>query len=151
MLLGLGESLEGVVGLLAVPWHYSLLYVLALLLCPLFLCYLHLLPDFSVHFFFGLPLLCLCTPIVSVVVSGHTDPEPREKKCYFRSQRGPWETEEEDSVIKTSSTGSDIASFQTDLSEHRTLMGILRQGLSRRLSSQKTFFFFSLISHTATF
>ena len=50
MLLDLGESLEDVVGLLAVAYHRSLLYVLTLLLNPLSLCCRHLLPDFSVHF-----------------------------------------------------------------------------------------------------
>ena len=42
---GLGESLEGVLGLLTVSFHQSILYVLALLFNPLFLCCLHLLPD----------------------------------------------------------------------------------------------------------
>ena len=46
----LGESLEGVVGLFAVSLHNSLLYVLTLLLAPLFFCCLSLHPDFSVHF-----------------------------------------------------------------------------------------------------
>ena len=50
MLLGLGESFEGVVGLLAVSQNHSLLRVLALLLSSLSLCCRHLLPDFSVHF-----------------------------------------------------------------------------------------------------
>ena len=48
--LGLVKSLEDVVGLFAVSWQHSLLYVVALLLSPLFLGCLHLLPDFSVHF-----------------------------------------------------------------------------------------------------
>ena len=51
MLLGHGESLGGVVDLIAVSLHHSLLYVLALVLCPLFLCCLRLRPDSPVHFF----------------------------------------------------------------------------------------------------
>ena len=43
MLLGLGESFEGVVGLFAASCHHSLLYVPALLLNPLFFCCFHLL------------------------------------------------------------------------------------------------------------
>ena len=50
MLLELGESLGGVVRLLAVSCHHSLLYVLALLLNSLFLCCLHFLPNFFIHF-----------------------------------------------------------------------------------------------------
>ena len=49
MLMGVSESLEVVAGFLAVSRHHSLLYVLALLLSPLFLRCLRLLPDFSVH------------------------------------------------------------------------------------------------------
>ena len=49
MLLDLGESQEGVLGLLAVSWHHSLLCVLALLLSPPSLCCLHLHPDLSVY------------------------------------------------------------------------------------------------------
>ena len=78
ILLGLGESLEGVMGLLAVSLQHSLLHVLALLLSPLFLCCLHLLSDFSVLFFCTLVLLqCLCISVVSVAASGRTDPELR--------------------------------------------------------------------------
>ena len=50
MLLGLRDSLQDVVELFAVSWHYSILYILALLLNPLSLRCLHLVPDFSVHF-----------------------------------------------------------------------------------------------------
>ena len=87
MLLGLHESLKGVVGLLAVFWHHSFLYNLALLLNPLVPCCIHLLSDFSVHFFCTLDfsvnffctldlLQCLCTSVVRAVISGHTEPEP---------------------------------------------------------------------------
>ena len=49
MLLGFGESLEGVVGLFAVSLrHFFFLHVLALLLNLLFFCCLHLLSDFTV-------------------------------------------------------------------------------------------------------
>ena len=77
MLLGLGESSEGVIRFFAIFLHHSLLYVLVLLLNPLFLCCLHLLPDFSVHCIRVVLLQCFCTSIVSAAVSDRTDPESR--------------------------------------------------------------------------
>ena len=49
-MLGLGEGLEGLVSLLDVSRHRSILCVLALLLNPILLYCLHLLPDFPFHF-----------------------------------------------------------------------------------------------------
>ena len=50
MLLGFGESLEDVVGLLVVFLHHSLLCVFALFLNPFFLYCLHHFAGFSAHF-----------------------------------------------------------------------------------------------------
>ena len=77
MLLGLGESLEGVVGLFAVSWHNSFLCVLALLLSPLFHHCLHLLPYFSVHFSVLESCFSACVFLFfSASTAGHTYPEP---------------------------------------------------------------------------
>ena len=71
MLLGLGESFEGVVGLFVVSCHHSILYVLALLLKPLSPCCLHLLPAFSVNFSYSSPasvlLLFQLPPLVAQI------------------------------------------------------------------------------------
>ena len=64
MLLGLGESLEGLLGLLAVSYHQSLFYVLA----PL----LNLLSSFVAFVFFLTSLFtrvllqCFCTSVVQL-------------------------------------------------------------------------------------
>ena len=77
VLLDVGDSLDCVVGLLAVSLRHSLLFVNALAQSTLLL-----LPSSSSWLLCSLDCAlvlfqCLCTSVVSAAVSGRTDPEPR--------------------------------------------------------------------------